>query len=84
MEEMKTMSVYFEMKGLKDIKQLHQILAGVPLKCLNSKATTQAKETTTEKKKQKKNWIIKASSVVRSPETSEKRSKKQAWLRTAI
>lgn len=78
--------VDFEMEGLKAFKRLHQIWAGVRLKHLNSKATTdgmdfgemQAKMTATFK-----NWIIKASSVVRSPETFRD-LRNLAWLRTAI
>lgn len=76
-KEMKTLSVDFEMKGLKAFKQLqHQILAGVPLKHLNSKATINRMvlEETLEL-----NWIIKASSVVRSPETFRD-LRNLAWL----
>lgn len=64
----------FELKGLKDMKQLHQLLAGVAsetshpmvgplMRCFYSGKRLELKRL------QLKNWIIKASSVVRSPET---------------
>lgn len=55
------------MKSLKDIKQLHQIRAGVTLKRLN--VTMNGMVLGEAESEEIATWIIKASSVVRSPET---------------
>ena len=62
-------TAHLQTKGLKDIKQAHQILAGFSLKQLSLCASVDGmilRENAT------RNWIIKASSVVRSPETAIK------------
>lgn len=69
MREMKTASVDFDMKGLRDIK-LHQVLTGVSLKHpLKGYHYWKAFRGDSLKIFQHKNWIIKATSVVRSTET---------------